>query len=106
MNSHPEREGLSFVVYQMGKVGSKTIRSSLERLYGRDRVLHTHSHEEARRSIGEWGRRYGQVIVITGFREPLSRCISAYFQNLTNDNNHWFVGRREEVEQKSIDWLI
>ena len=97
---------ISFIVYQMGKVGSSTIRHGLEKAYGNKRVLHTHNHEEAKETIDKWSRRFDAVIVITGFREPLGRCISAYFQNLTNENNHWYVGPQEEVMGKSIDWLI
>ena len=90
----------------MGKVGSSTLKKSLEETYGKKRVLHTHNHKEAKEYIEKWSKSFDAVIVITGFREPLSRCISAYFENLTNEKNHWFVGRQEEVRGKSIDWLI
>lgn len=101
-----KNQDISFIVYQMGKVGSSTFRSSLEKTYGKERVLHTHNHEEAKKYIEKWSQSFHAVIVITGFREPLSRCISAYFQNLTSEKSHWFVGRQEEVLEKNIDWLI
>lgn len=91
----------------MGKVGSRTIQHSIENVFGKEKVLHTHKHEEAKKYIKKWSqRRFSKVVVITGFREPLNRCISAYFQNIVNDINHWFVAPREEVMEKSIDWLI
>lgn len=90
----------------MGKVGSKSFQTSLERLYGEKRVLHTHAHDEAKAFIDRWRRRYHKVIVITGFREPASRCISAYFENFTKRRNHWYVGPQEEVRRKGIAWLI
>jgi len=90
----------------MGKVGSSTFKTSLEKVYGKKRVLHTHSHQEAKECIETWSQSFDELIVITGFREPLGRCISAYFENLTNKNNHWFVGQQQEVMNKSIDWLI
>ena len=96
----------AFVVYQMGKVGSATFKNSLERMYGKKRVLHTHHHEEAHDCITQWSRRFDAVVVITGFREPASRCMSAYFHNLTDAGNPWFVGTREDVMGRSVDWLI
>lgn len=96
----------AFIVYQMGKVGSSTLQKSLERVYGKRNVLHTHDHAKAREYIEKWSRIFDAVIVITGFREPLSRCISAYFQTFTDENHIWFVGKKDEVMKKSIDWLI
>ena len=96
----------AFIVYQMGKVGSTTFKTSLEAVYGEKRVLHTHKHEEANAYIERWSKSFDEVIVITGFREPVSRCISAYFQCITTKTNPWHVGKQEEVVNKSIDWLI
>ena len=90
----------------MGKVGSSTIKHSLENTYGKNKMLYTHNHEEAKEHIEKWSQLFDDVVVITGFREPLSRCISADFQNLTNDQNHWFVGQQEKKKKKGIDWLI
>lgn len=106
MFSFFKKQDVAFIVYQMGKVGSRTIKHSLENIYGNKRVLNTHDHEEAKEYIEKWSQSFDSVIVITGFREPLTRCISAYFQNLTNEKNHWFVGQQENVMEKSIDWLI
>ena len=90
----------------MGKVGSTSISESLKLNYGQDNVVHTHNHQEARKQIQQRSQQGNDVIVITGFREPLNRCISAYFENLTNSSNHWYVGEQNEVLNKSISWLI
>jgi hypothetical protein len=95
-----------FLIYQMGKVGSSSISNSLKIRYGKNNVLHTHSHQQAKEQITQRSQHGDEVVVITGFREPLNRCISAYFQNLTNSSNHWYVGEREDVLHKSMDWLI
>jgi len=106
VSSFFKNQDKAFIVYQMGKGGSSTFRSSLEQMHGKERVLHTHNHEEAKEYIKTWSQSFDAVIVVTGFREPVSRCISAYFQNLTNKSNHWYVGQQAEVMGKSIDWLI
>ena len=105
MNLYKNKD-IAFIVYQMGKVGSSTIYNSLEKMYGEERVLHTHNHEMAKEYIEKWSESFDSVVVITGFREPLARCISAYFENLTNEKNHWFVGPKEDVLRKRINWLI
>ena len=96
----------AFIIYQMGKVGSSSIRASLEKVIPKKCILHTHSHEEAEFYINKWRQQFSKVVVITGFREPVNRCISAYFQNITNETNHWFVDKKEEVMRKNTDWLI
>jgi hypothetical protein len=100
------RKKHAFIVYQMGKVGSKTICKSLEKTYGLKNVIHTHEHDVAASYLKKWSSTYEQVFVITGFREPLGRCVSAYFQNLTNEHNHWYVGSQDDVLSKDTDWLI
>lgn len=105
MFNFSKNQDIAFIIYQMGKVGSSTMKDSLENVHGK-RVLHTHYHEDAKEYIEKWSQQFDSVVVITGFREPLARCISAYFQNLTNKKNHWFVGSKKEVMGKSIDWLI
>jgi hypothetical protein len=46
-------------------------------------------------------------IVITGFREPLSRTISAYFENISNPEMPiWYFGSAEEVYNAEIEILI
>jgi hypothetical protein len=94
-----------FLIYQMGKVGSLTIEKSLTDS-GFRHVVHTHKHNKARKLLRwNWSRR--KVVVITGFREPLRRCISAYFQNFSKPpSKWWYIGETEAVLGKSVDWLI
>lgn len=99
-------QNIAFIVYQMGKVGSSTMTRSLSNMHGRQRVLHIHGHKTAKECIEKWRERFDSVIVVTGFREPLSRCISAYFQNFTVKRSHWFVGQQADVRGKRVDWLI
>ncbi len=96
----------SFIVYQMGKVGSSSIRDGLARTHGDDRVLHTHLHGEASQHIRQWRRDSRAVVVITGFREPLSRCISAYFENIDNEPHAWYFGNRQEVLATATEALV
>lgn len=96
-----------FLVYQMGKVGSTSMTVSLQEEYGPDSVKHTHNHDEAGSLIYERAREGRPVVVITGFREPLARCISAYFQTFSaSKNKYWFIGSQDEILSKSCDWLI
>ena len=44
----------------MGKVGSSTIYNSLEKMYGEERVLHTHNHEMAKEYIEKWKQKIYQ----------------------------------------------
>ena len=85
----PDREN-PILLYQMGKVGSTAIQNALESLgysIGRTRseklvgeydVIHTHSHEFARKCI-EAQRNESEGLIITGVRDPLRRNVSAFF---------------------------
>ena len=96
-----------FLIYQMGKVGSTSMNVSLQEKFGADSVKHTHNHDEAESVIYERAREGRPVVVITGFREPLARCISAYFETFsTSKNKYWFIGSQDEILSKSCDWLI
>lgn len=92
----------SFLVYQFGKVGSRTIKNGILRS-GFKTVHHQHLHNEIPNILDN--SKEAPLVVITGFREPLTRCISAYFQNLINEG-HWYVGTRKQVQEKSLSWLI
>lgn len=73
---------------------------------GFSNVVHTHNHSEAAEL---YGRNVAErkTVIITGVREPLSRCISAYFQNISDSSNRWwYVGEKEFVMDRSIDWLV
>lgn len=96
--------GPDVLVYQMGKVGSTSIVRSL-RAAGAGEVVQTHSHDLARELIA--ARRPGRTItLITGVREPLARCISAFFQNLTHAHNRWwYFGDRDAVLAAEFETL-
>jgi hypothetical protein len=76
-------------VYQMGKVGSKSVFKSLSEQY-LGVVLHAHyfnsKHKDWRvRRLYHWvmkGDRPLNVISLT--REPIGRCVSGFFQNFEN----------------------
>lgn len=94
-----------FLIYQMGKVGSSTIKQSLIDS-GFSDVVHTHKHRKARKLL-RWNWPKRKVIVITGFREPLRRCISAYFENFSRPSNKWwYIGEEQVVLGKPVEWLI
>lgn len=107
MGTIPMSETPYFLVYQMGKVGSVSIKVSLQEKFGAASVKHTHNHDDAEAAIRECVRAGRPVVVITGFREPLARCMSAYFETFARpQNKYWFVGSQEEILGKSRDWLI
>ncbi len=96
-----EAEESNFLIYQMGKVGSKTIHRTL--IDADIKSYHTHRHVVARRIISETKCK---LIVISGYREPLARTISAFFQNMDNKNSHWFLGDRNDILRLSTQDLI
>ncbi|WP_170761978.1 hypothetical protein [Ruegeria lacuscaerulensis] len=100
-DSGESAEEMNFLIYQMGKVGSKTIYHTL--LDSKFVSYHTHSHAEARRIISN---AECKLVVITGFREPLARTISAFFHNIDNQQSHWFLGDKADVLNLSTSELI
>lgn len=86
----------------MGKVGSRTIEQSLKN--GGLESIHTHSHEQVSEKLM---RHDSSQVIITGFREPLSRTISAYFENISNPEMPvWYFGGKELVCNTEIKILI
>lgn len=81
------RQGSPLIIYQMGKVGSSSIYESLKRHYNGP-VFHAHSlsprvAEKTHRWLHQWTvveKQPARVISLT--REPISRNISEFFQNL------------------------
>ena len=44
------------------------------------------------------------TILITGVREPIERCISAFFQNMANqEHSHWCIGSPETIKKMSMN---
>jgi hypothetical protein len=96
-------------IFQMGKVGSRTITNTVETRY---RVCHFHTSGEfekysamfwTKKQTGESG---GYIDMITATRDPIGREVSAFFQNITNMSHSWGVGSREEVLAMSAEELI
>ena len=84
------------VIYQMGKVGSISIRDSLRQFHLNPLHLHRYYWTNNERNLSPrhlfWKTKYNitldsylkkdKVKIITIFRDPLSRNISSYFENL------------------------
>ena len=75
-------------IFQMGKVGSSSLQATLT-AHLKGSVYQAHNHDSmplrARRQL-RWRRRLGlPVYVICPVREPISRNVSAFFQNFKRD---------------------
>ena len=116
------RRGTPIIVYQMGKVGSVSIRDSLES-YGVEPVFHVHkmnpnSIQRIRendlamnRTPSDWWlseilfadiiRKGKRAQFITLVREPISRSISTFFQNFGR-----FTGAEYDDADLAIQELV
>jgi len=99
-------------VFQMGKVGSQTLKQTLEARYHYYH-LHARADFESKFELYRAGRRAKAADyfdIITATREPLSWKISAFFQNLVNIppfRPYCFTFESKQAAQKaSIDELI
>jgi hypothetical protein len=92
-------------VLQMGKVGSSTVKNTLESRY---RVFHGHARSELESWLSTLGpRHHGKTIdVITATRDPISREISGFFQNITYVGHSYGVGTPDEVRALGVPRLI
>lgn len=110
------------IVYQMGKVGSSSVSDSLK-AYGLGRVFHVHrmnpdniervrqeylAHDEIPPDESTGERLYADVVdrgrearFITFVREPISRNMSAFFQNFKR-----FTGVEYEDADFTVEELI
>lgn len=99
------------LVYQMGKVGSSSIVSSLKKYFD---VYHVHGDRDFREKYPDKEYMWEQIknrekkwTVISGVRDPIEQNISNFFQNIDNKRvPHYYVGTREEVEKKTTEQLI
>jgi len=92
------------IVYQMGKVGSLSIYRSLRKYYD-GVVIHTHDfehdHDDVRiRKLYKWFQEGRELKIISLTREPVSRNVSAFFQNFRRD-----VGVSYSRSEYTIDEL-
>lgn len=93
------------LVFQMGKVASKSVQHSL--LASGVKVFHTHRQPQAVSWLAERRAEGGSPIIITGFRDLLGRNISDFFFNISNPaTKAWFLGDATFVQSLSIDQLI
>ena len=100
----PKIFGVPIAIYQMGKVGSRTIQNYLDQFEISNSIHHLHllSHERIGRYTDETEqivhsralRKYldesspAPITVITAVREPVAQFVSCVFQNLENNSPH------------------
>lgn len=95
-------------IFQMGKVGSSSLKSTLTQ---GDSGLVVHAHDYSRfpdraKTILRWRKRLRlPVYVICPVREPLSRNISAFFQNFKR-NTGFEISDREWTHDELTDLFL
>lgn len=93
------------LVFQMGKVASKSVYHSL--LTNGVRATHTHKHVRAAQWLATCRTEGRTPIVITGFRDLLRRNISEFFFNMSNPGaKSWYMGDAAYIETVSTEQLI
>ena len=87
------------------KVGSSSIKHTIEDRY---RVFHCHTQKEFEINLGIVNKRdpAGIIDLITATRDPISREISAFFQNITALHHDYGVGSREMIIKMDVGELI
>ncbi len=97
--------GADVLVFQMGKVASKSVQHSL--LASGVKAFHTHRQAQAASWLAERRAEGGSPMIITGFRDLLGRNISDFFFNISNPaTKSWFVGDAAFVQTLTVDQLI
>jgi len=90
------------IIFQMGKVGSSALLSTLSNNYD-GIVVQAHTIEgisPEHRQLIKWRQLFKlPLLVICPVREPLSRNISAFFQNFTRDTGYDLSARDWTVEE-------
>ncbi len=90
------------LIYQMGKVGSTTLLSTLSRNYSGE-VIQAHTYDSIalnhRQSLVLRQYLHMPVYVICPVRDPISRNISAFFQNFTRDTGFNLADRDWSVSE-------
>lgn len=81
----------NFLIYQMGKVGSSSIRRTLDKFSINN--FHTHIGTEAEFIINNCNSK---IVLITGLREPLNRTISAFFENINRKGTDAFISENKK----------
>jgi hypothetical protein len=91
--------------FQMGKVGSSTIKDTIEIDY---RVHHMHTRWEMESLLAKIKNNSKKKIIdiITATRDPIGREISVFFQNLTAPEFPYGVSSRNKALQLGVNGLI
>jgi hypothetical protein len=98
--------GIPVIIYQVGKVGSRSIFTSLKKAGCRS-LFHTHTirHDHALRSIQRLFDyiciRKNRVKIISLTREPFSRNVSSFFQTIKK-----YISPARALEDYSVEELI
>lgn len=94
----------SLISFQMGKVGSSTIKDTIETDY---RVHHMHTRHEMELILPHIRRKAGKKLdLITASRDPIGREISVFFQNLIAPGFPYGVSSRKEALDLGASGLI
>ena len=107
------------LIYQMGKVASTSIawgvmhglrlpNIALDHDADVSGVVHTHDHEAVRAYLRDHGREEDRKVhVISLVRDLLRRTVSAFFQNVSNEQNrYWWIGTEDDILRMTMDELI
>lgn len=95
-------------IFQMGKVGSSSLKSTLTQAHS-GLVVHAHDYSQLSdraKTILRWRKRLRlPVYVICPVREPLSRNMSAFFQNFKRDTG-FEISDREWTHSELTDLFL
>lgn len=90
--------------FQMGKVGSQSIKSTIETDY---LIHHMHTRQEMELLLPLLRRKSGKKLdLITATREPVGREISVFFQNLIAPDFPYGVSTKKEAFEIGVEGLI
>lgn len=90
--------------FQMGKVGSQTIKYTLESDF---HVIHLHTRQEMQALLPDLRKnRKGKLEIITATRDPIGREISVYFQNICAPAFTYGVKSNEEAFEVGAEGLV
>jgi hypothetical protein len=90
--------------FQMGKVGSQTIKYTMEADY---HVIHMHTRKEMEALLPTLKQRGNRKLdVVTATRDPIGREISVYFQNMLAPGFPFGVKSKEEAFRIGPEGLI
>lgn len=96
-------------LFQMGKVGSSSLNSTLNANY-HGLTVHAHNYQmltEKQKAILRWRKRLRlPIYVICPIREPLSRNISAFFENFNRDTGLKFADKKEWPSDELLDLFL